>query len=266
MKKFLPTLLFSLIFHCSNIALLGMTDNQEIDRQENNTAQQGNFCSICREYGTLDHTLNCNHSFHAGCINTWLQTNNNCPLCRQSQTITAKVQAGAQPVTTRGQTGAQRIARMIPVKARLVIGSALCGFAGGLLTNTIWSIYKNFFGMYENEKIHIGSKLVMISLILMPNWAKHLVPIANFAIHKPIRPYIVKNWTYILSLIAGLVTFDVGFVTLDYTDHQVIRNQKLLAAGVALAGVIGGWKISPILHAATERAIKNVLGRFKVVV
>ena len=30
-------------------------------------------------------TLNCNHDFHANCVNRWLRSNDTCPLCRAPQ-------------------------------------------------------------------------------------------------------------------------------------------------------------------------------------
>jgi hypothetical protein len=44
-------------------------------------------CSICLEnVNDFDKkSLNCEHSFHRTCINTWLREQNNCPLCRKSQ-------------------------------------------------------------------------------------------------------------------------------------------------------------------------------------
>ena len=29
--------------------------------------------------------LNCNHDFHANCVNRWLRSNDTCPLCRAPQ-------------------------------------------------------------------------------------------------------------------------------------------------------------------------------------
>jgi len=44
-------------------------------------------CSICLENVNDNDkkSLNCNHNFHRTCINTWLREQNNCPLCRKSQ-------------------------------------------------------------------------------------------------------------------------------------------------------------------------------------
>ena len=45
-------------------------------------------CCICREpftEGTVIRKLNrCSHKFHITCIDTWLQSNTTCPLCRSS--------------------------------------------------------------------------------------------------------------------------------------------------------------------------------------
>ncbi|XP_038108809.1 E3 ubiquitin-protein ligase KCMF1-like [Culex quinquefasciatus] len=41
-------------------------------------------CSVCIEEITVENfkRLICGHAFHVACINTWLQENNNCPMCR----------------------------------------------------------------------------------------------------------------------------------------------------------------------------------------
>ena len=41
------------------------------------------FCPICHEL--LDYTSvsgRCNHNFHFGCLDRWLQLNSSCPYCR----------------------------------------------------------------------------------------------------------------------------------------------------------------------------------------
>jgi len=46
-------------------------------------------CSICMENyepGTRIKRLPCNHEFHPDCIIPWLETNNSCPICRQTFT------------------------------------------------------------------------------------------------------------------------------------------------------------------------------------
>ncbi|KAG4096239.1 hypothetical protein H8356DRAFT_1682320 [Neocallimastix lanati (nom. inval.)] len=45
------------------------------------------MCSICMENykpGTRIKRLPCNHEFHPECITPWLETNNSCPICRQT--------------------------------------------------------------------------------------------------------------------------------------------------------------------------------------
>jgi len=46
-------------------------------------------CSICFENisESSKKALNCEHTFHTTCINTWLLENNTCPLCRAPQSI-----------------------------------------------------------------------------------------------------------------------------------------------------------------------------------
>ena len=40
-------------------------------------------CPICMEKLTYKTHLQCGHCFHDDCIDTWLSSNNTCPLCRQ---------------------------------------------------------------------------------------------------------------------------------------------------------------------------------------
>jgi len=44
-------------------------------------------CSICLEDYSIGDILNeliCNHFYHKNCINKWIKSNNNCPICRSS--------------------------------------------------------------------------------------------------------------------------------------------------------------------------------------
>ena len=42
-------------------------------------------CSIClKTFKNNNVTLPCKHSFHENCITMWLNSKNNCPLCRSN--------------------------------------------------------------------------------------------------------------------------------------------------------------------------------------
>tara|TARA_X000000368_G_scaffold340480_1_gene278737 strand:+ start:43 stop:732 length:690 start_codon:yes stop_codon:yes gene_type:complete len=58
-----------------------------ISEPQNRVIREPVTCSICLDnISNLDvKELYCNHKFHRNCINTWLQDNNTCPLCRQFQ-------------------------------------------------------------------------------------------------------------------------------------------------------------------------------------
>ncbi|CAN4111945.1 unnamed protein product [Withania somnifera] len=53
---------------------------------------EGTVCSVCLSEFQVDETLRilpkCNHAFHIPCIDTWLSSHPNCPLCRASIFIT----------------------------------------------------------------------------------------------------------------------------------------------------------------------------------
>lgn len=55
--------------------------------------QENCECSICLtefdDYEKLKFLPNCAHVFHIDCIDTWLQANLNCPICRSNITISA---------------------------------------------------------------------------------------------------------------------------------------------------------------------------------
>ncbi|CAN4107935.1 unnamed protein product [Withania somnifera] len=53
---------------------------------------EGTECSVCLSEFQEDETLRilpkCNHAFHIPCIDTWLRTHTNCPMCRSGIVIT----------------------------------------------------------------------------------------------------------------------------------------------------------------------------------
>jgi hypothetical protein len=62
--------------------------------------EEPSTCSICFEkINRCDKkSLNCNHDFHRNCINTWLREQNNCPLCRASQSTTEESTTRLDPL------------------------------------------------------------------------------------------------------------------------------------------------------------------------
>ena len=58
-----------------------------ISEPQNRVIREPITCSICLDNISNSDVkeLQCNHKFHRNCINIWLQDNNTCPLCRQSQ-------------------------------------------------------------------------------------------------------------------------------------------------------------------------------------
>ena len=58
---------------------------KEYTLNENNNDNE--TCPICLEDYNIGDTLNeliCNHFYHKKCINNWIISNNNCPICRSS--------------------------------------------------------------------------------------------------------------------------------------------------------------------------------------
>jgi hypothetical protein len=86
----------------------------------NNLKEMANPCSIClldiennNENGNIK-LLSCGHSFHANCINTWLENNNTCPYCRSIHV----------DIKSRFYT----IAPGIYILAILILNLGLCGY------------------------------------------------------------------------------------------------------------------------------------------
>ncbi|XP_056855103.1 RING-H2 finger protein ATL52-like [Raphanus sativus] len=55
----------------------------------------GSDCSVCLSEFEEDESLRllpkCNHAFHLPCIDTWLRSHSNCPLCRAFVTVTGRI-------------------------------------------------------------------------------------------------------------------------------------------------------------------------------
>jgi len=71
-------------------------------------------CPICIERISDNNrkTLICCHHFHKNCINTWLITNNTCPVCRKVQSERSLFQESPQNTIVRGRSSNWR--RSIP--------------------------------------------------------------------------------------------------------------------------------------------------------
>lgn len=65
----------------------------------------GSECPVCLsvfvEGAEVKQLSVCKHSFHASCINTWLNSQSNCPVCRAS--IAVKVPNGAAAASARNE-------------------------------------------------------------------------------------------------------------------------------------------------------------------
>ncbi|KAG9144222.1 hypothetical protein Leryth_022086 [Lithospermum erythrorhizon] len=62
---------------------------------------EGTECAVClsefQENENLRLLPKCTHAFHLPCIDTWLKTNTNCPLCRSSATPTTSITTSPTP-------------------------------------------------------------------------------------------------------------------------------------------------------------------------
>lgn len=61
-----------------------LNNNSVISIYDKDSEYLNKFCPICQddiEDQTIIRTINCNHIFHHKCIDIWLETNKNCPLC-----------------------------------------------------------------------------------------------------------------------------------------------------------------------------------------
>lgn len=67
---------------------------------------EGTDCSVCLSEFQEDETLRilpkCNHAFHIPCIDTWLRSHTNCPMCRAGIVITPAAAAPSSPQQNSG--------------------------------------------------------------------------------------------------------------------------------------------------------------------
>ena len=79
------------------------------DATEEDLARCDNVCIICREEMTMD-TVNkklpCSHVFHVHCLRSWLERQQNCPICR-NHVLPPSERAPAPPAEDRNQNNQQ---------------------------------------------------------------------------------------------------------------------------------------------------------------
>ncbi|XP_047307062.1 RING-H2 finger protein ATL51-like [Impatiens glandulifera] len=70
-------------------------------RPENGSIVQGTECSVCLSEFQDDESFKllpkCNHPFHVNCIDTWLKSHSNCPLCRANIVVFLSNQSSEPP-------------------------------------------------------------------------------------------------------------------------------------------------------------------------
>ena len=78
---------------------------QEPEREEICVAVELPECCICMEQiDCQEETTSCSHKFHTSCIHRWCESNNSCPMCRQTNPIGLM----EHPTTPTGNTGENR--------------------------------------------------------------------------------------------------------------------------------------------------------------
>lgn len=75
---------------------------QEPEREETCVAVELPECCICMEQiDCQEETTSCGHKFHTSCIHRWCESNNSCPMCRQTNPTGLM----EHPTTPTGNTG-----------------------------------------------------------------------------------------------------------------------------------------------------------------
>ncbi|KAJ4841004.1 hypothetical protein Tsubulata_018699 [Turnera subulata] len=74
-------------------------------RKETHVKDIGSECPVClsvfADGEEVKQLSGCKHSFHASCIDMWLTSHNNCPVCRASVPVIIKRPSNGKPSTSR---------------------------------------------------------------------------------------------------------------------------------------------------------------------
>lgn len=106
----------------------------------------GTECSVClsefREDDSLRLLPKCSHAFHVPCIDTWLQSHQNCPLCRAPVVIAGGAEQASLEVPSAADSGSNRM----PVEEDLDNGAISVSSSSDLSLSRIGEL-----GASENE-------------------------------------------------------------------------------------------------------------------
>lgn len=82
----------------------------------------GTDCSVCLSEFQEDETLRllpkCSHAFHVACIDTWLRSHTNCPMCR-APVLIAAVKASPSPPLEAASSGEEEAESRVAVSERV---------------------------------------------------------------------------------------------------------------------------------------------------
>ena len=84
------------IFRTMNSDFINKYDNQVISSLNRNTSlkisNRNDECSICLQKIKLNQIIrgtNCNHDYHAKCLDRWLEERSFCPLCKKNLLVSS---------------------------------------------------------------------------------------------------------------------------------------------------------------------------------
>lgn len=74
---------YEILSELTNVKV-GLISKDLLDKSKINSSDNLSFCTICQQDIFLDivRTLDCSHSYHVNCIDTWFTENKKCPQCR----------------------------------------------------------------------------------------------------------------------------------------------------------------------------------------